>query len=183
MIYNFTNFKIELKKAEEFLNKEYKELNVGRASPLVLDSVSMDSYGSYVPIKNVASISIEDPKTLRVAPWDKSQIKFIEKAILSANIRLSVATDDSGIRVIFPQLTTETRAKLVKVLKEKLEEARITVRRDRERIWDEIQKEEKESKITEDQRFKAKEELQKAVDEANSILENMFEKKEKEVMG
>ena len=183
MIYNFTNFKIELKKAEEFLNKEYKELNVGRASPLVLDSVSMDSYGSYVPIKNVASISIEDPKTLRVMPWDKSQIKFIEKAILSANIGLSVATDDLGIRVIFPQLTTETRAKLVKVLKEKLEEARITVRRDRERIWDEIQKEEKESKITEDQRFKAKEELQKAVDEANSILENMFEKKEKEVMG
>ena len=183
MIYNFTNFKIELKKAEEFLNKEYKELNVGRASPLVLDSVSMDSYGSYVPIKNVASISIEDPKTLRVAPWDKSQIKFIEKAILSANIGLSVATDDLGIRVIFPQLTTETRIKLVKVLKEKLEEARITVRRDRERIWDEIQKEEKESKITEDQRFKAKEELQKAVDEANSILENMFEKKEKEVMG
>ncbi len=183
MIHNFSNFKIELKKAEEFLSKEYREINIGRASPIILDSISMDSYGSYVPIKNLASISIEDSKTLRVKPFDKSEIKFIEKAIISANLGLSVATDDGGIRVIFPQLTTETRIKLVKVLKEKLEEARITVRRERERIWDDIQEKEKESKITEDQKFKAKEELQKAVDEANAILENTFEKKEKEVMG
>jgi len=165
------------------LGKEYSQLNIGRASPQVLDGISVDSYGSFVPLKNVASVSIEDPKTLRIVPWDKSQIKSIEKAIVGANLGLSVATDDAGIRVIFPQLTTETRQTLVKVLKEKLEEQRITVRKERERIWDEVQKMEKEGKMTEDEKFKTKEELQKIIDEINKILETTFEKKEKEVMG
>ena len=118
MQYNFSNFKTDLTKVEEFLGKEYRELNAGRAMPSVLDSVSVESYGAFMPIKNLASISIEDPKTLRIAPWDKNQIKDIERAIMSANLGISVATDDVGIRVIFPQLTTENREKLVKVLKE-----------------------------------------------------------------
>ena len=183
MQYNFSNFKIGLKKIEEFLGKEYSQLSTGRASPMVLDGVSIESYGSYQPLKNVASISVEDPKTLRVAPWDKSQIKAIEKAITVADLGLSCATDESGIRVIFPQLTTETRQKLVKVLKEKLEEGRITVRKERGDIWDDIQKQEREAKMTEDEKIRAKDELQKIVDEANKNLEALFEKKEKEVMG
>ncbi len=75
MQYNFSNFKTELKKVGDFLGKEYSQLNIGRASPMVLDGVSVESYGSRVPLKNIASVSIEDPKTLRVAPWDKGQIK------------------------------------------------------------------------------------------------------------
>src|SRR3989338_7394275 len=144
MQYNFLNFKTEIKKIGDFLAKEYSQLNIGRASPMVLDGVSVESYGSRVPLKNVANISIEDPKTLRVAPWDKNQIKEIEKAIAGANLGLSVATDDLGIRVIFPQLTTETRQNLVKVLKEKLEEQRITVRRERETIWKDVETKERE---------------------------------------
>lgn len=183
MQYNFLNFKIELKKVEEFLGKEYSQLNIGRASPMILDGVSVESYGSYVPLKNVASISIEDPKTLRIAPWDKSQVKIIEKAIIGSNLGLSVATDDLGIRVIFPQLTTETRKTLVKVLKEKLEDQRIVVRREREVILSDIEEKEKEGKITEDDKFRAKEELQKIINETNDKLEATFEKKEREVMG
>ena len=183
MQYNFSNFKLENNKIAEYLIKEYSQLNIGRASPMILDGISVESYGSYVPLKNVASVSIEDPKTLRITPWDKNQIKEIEKAIVSSNLGLSVAADASGIRVIFPQLTTETRQTLVKVLKEKLEESRITVRKERERVWDEIQKLEKEGKITEDDKFKAKEDLQKIIDETNKNLENIFEKKEKEVLG
>ena len=183
MQYNFSNFKVEIKKIDDFLGKEYSQLSTGRASPMVLDSISVESYGAMQPLKNVASISIEDPKTLRIAPWDKGNIKGIEKAILVADLGLSCATDDSGIRVIFPQLTTETRQKLVKVIKEKLEESRITVRRERGRIWDDIQKLEKEGKMTEDERNRAKDELQKIVDEINKTLENTFTKKEKEVMG
>ena len=150
---------------------------------MVLDGVYVESYGSRVPLKNIASISIEDPKTLRVVPWDKSQIKDIEKSIAAANLGLSVATDDLGIRVIFPQLTTETRQSLVKVLKEKMEEQKITVRRERERIWQDVEAKEKEGKITEDERFKAKDELQKIIDEVNRTLEATYEKKQKEVMG
>lgn len=183
MQYNFANLKAELKKVEEFLSKEYTQLNVGRASPMVLDAVSVEAYGSYTPIKNVASVAIEDPKTLRIAPWDKTQIKQIEKAILASNLGLSVAVDDIGIRVIFPQLTTETRQTLVKVLKEKLEEARIAVRKHREGAWDDIQNKEREGKMTEDEKFRGKDELQKIIDETNKNLENIFSKKEGEVMG
>jgi ribosome recycling factor len=183
MQYNFSNFKTALKKVEEFLSKEYTQLNIGRASPMVLDGISVDSYGSFVPLKNVASVSIEDPKTLRIAPWDKSQVKGIEKAIISSNLGLSVATDDLGIRVIFPQLTTETRQTLVKVLKEKLEESRIVVRKERETVFRDMETKEKDSIMTEDEMFRAKEELQKIINETNGNLETIFEKKENEVMG
>jgi ribosome recycling factor len=183
MQYNFSNFKIGLKKIEEFLGKEYSQLSTGRASVMVLDGVSVETYGAYQPIKNVASISVEDPKTLRIAPWDKNQVKAIEKAIMVADLGLSVATDEAGLRVIFPQLTTETRQKLVKVLKEKMEEARITVRRERGDVWEDIQKQEKDGKMNEDEKMRSKDELQKIVDETNKNLEAHFEKKEREVMG
>src|ERR1035437_4708777 len=183
MQYNFSIFKEDLKKVAEHLSKEYSQLNTGRASPIVLDGVSVETYGAYQPIKNVASVSIEDPKTLRIMPWDKGQIKAIEKAVNAANLGLSVATDDAGIRVIFPQLTTETRQNLVKVLKQKMEDSKVTVRQERESVWDDIQAKEKEGKMTEDEKFKGKEDLQKAVDEANNNLEAVFEKKEKEVLG
>ena len=183
MQYNFSSFKAELKKIEEFLGKEYNHLNIGRASPSVLDGVTVESYGSYIPLKNAASVSIEDPKTLRIAPWDKNQIKSIEKAIVGANLGLSVATDDAGLRVIFPQLTTETRQTLVKVLKEKLEASRISVRREREKFSEDIEAKEKDGKMNEDERFRSKEELQKIVNETNKNLEAIFEKKEREVMG
>ena len=114
---------------------------------------------------------------------DKTKIKGIEKAIVASNLGLSVAVDDVGIRVIFPQLTTETRQTLVKVLKEKLEEQRITVRKEREVVFREIEAKEKEGKMTEDEMFRAKEELQKIINETNGNLEATFEKKEKEVMG
>lgn len=178
MSYNFTNFKNELKKAEDFLNKIYRELNIGRASPMVLDSIMIEAYGDMQPLKNVASISVEDPKTLRIAPWDKTHIKNIEKAIMLADLGLSTAVDDSGMRVIFPQLTTENRQKLVKILKEKLEDARITVRQVRQDTMNDIES----SEMTEDELKRSKDELQKIVDEVNKNLEESFKKKESEVM-
>ena len=182
MPYNFSNFKTEINKITEFLSKEYSQLNIGRASPMILDGIFVESYGARISLRNIASISIEDSKTLRVTPWDKNQIREIEKSITSANLGLSVAIDEAGIRIIFPKLTTETRSSLVKILKEKLEEQRIIVRRERERIWDEIQKLEKAGKLTEDEKFRAKDDLQKIIDNINKNLEDIFEKKENEVM-
>ena len=176
MAYNTSNFKNELKKVEEWLSKEYSSVHTGRATPLILDSISVESYGSYMPIKNIASVSIEDPKTLRISPWDKNQIKGIESAIGAANLGLSVVSDSDGVRAIFPMLTTENRMKLVKILKEKLEDARISVRQERQ---SEI---EKTSDLSEDEGKRAKDEIQKCVDEANRNLEAIFAKKETEVM-
>lgn len=176
MAYNTINFKVELKKVEEWLSKEYGGVHSGRATPMILDNINVESYGSFMPIKNVASISIEDPKTLRIAPWDKSQIKGIESAISAANLGLSVVSDSDGVRAIFPMLTTENRTKLVKILKEKLEEARISVRQERQA---EI---EKTGDLPEDDQKRAKDDIQKCVDEANQSLEAIFAKKETEVM-
>ena len=183
MQYNFGQFKNDLKKIEEWLSKEYSQIHTGRASPAVLDSVMISSYGSMMPIKNVAAISIEDPKTLRISPWDKGQIKDIEKGIQTSGFPLSVLTDGEGLRVIFPQLTEESRVNLVKLLKAKLEDARISARKEREKVWDDIQAQEKAGKIPEDEKFRAKNDLQKIVDTANNSLEEIFYKKEKEVMG
>ena len=183
MQYNFSALKVELKKVEEFLAKEYNQLNVGRAMPSVLDSISVESYGAKMPIKNVASIAIEDPKTLRISPWDKNQIKDIERAVAAANLGLSVAVDEAGIRVIFPQFTTETRQKLVKVLKEKLENSRITARHERERALKDMEAQVKIGKMNEDEKFRGKTELDKLIAETNKNLEAIFNRKEKEVMG
>lgn len=176
MSYNTTNFKIELKKIEEWLSKEYASVHTGKATPMVLDSIMVESYGSRMPIKNVASVSIEDPKTLRIAPWDKNQIKDIESAIMEANLGLSVVSDSDGVRAIFPMLTTENRAKLAKILKERLEDARISVRKIRQEEMDTT------TDLPEDEMKRAKDEIQKCVDEANSNLEGIFAKKESDVM-
>ena len=165
MQYNTQNVKTELKKIEEWLSKEYSSVHTGRATPLILDGVVVDSYGSKMSIKNVASITVEDPKTLRVAPWDKSQIRSIESAVNDSNLGLSVISDSDGVRVIFPMLTTENRAKLVKVLKEKLEDARISVRKGRQSAIDSLEG------LTEDETKRAKEEIQKCVDDTNNNLD------------
>lgn len=183
MIYNSNAFKESLTKVIDWLKKEYSSLHTGQANPSVLDGITVDSYGTRQPIKNVASISIEDPKTLRVVPWDKSQLKEIENGIIASDIGLSVATDDAGLRVIFPQLTGETREKLVKVLKGKLEDARVSVRKERESAMKDIDAKEGEGGTSEDDIKFAKAEVQKQVDDTNKILEDVFGQKESVVLG
>jgi ribosome recycling factor len=176
MTYTTTACKQELKKIEDWLKNEYASVHTGKATPLVLDSVLVESYGSRSSLKNVASVTIEDSKTLRIAPWDKTQIKAIESAIAEANLGLSVVSDSDGVRAIFPMLTTENRTKLVKVLKEKLEDARISVRKVRQFAIDET------TDLSIDDAKRAKDDIQKCVDEANQNLEAIFDKKEVDVM-
>ncbi len=178
MAFNYTQLDTGLKESADWLAREFSRVHTGRATPILLDGVMVEAYGSQQPIKNVGSVNVEDARTLRVALWDKTLIKEVEKAITDANLGLSVAADTEGLRVIFPMLTTENRAKLVKVLKEKLEEARISVRKVREGALDEL----KSAELPEDDARRAKEEIQKRVDAANSKLESIFEGKEQEVM-
>jgi ribosome recycling factor len=176
-MYNLDKFKAEAKQADEWLIKEYSQIHTGRAAPALLDGVQVESYGAWQPIKNVASITIEDPKTLRVVPWDKSQIKDIERALHAANLGFSIAVDDLGVRVIIPALTTETRNQLAKIAKDKLEDARITIRKAREAQLDTL----KGQDLPEDTFRSAKDDLQKLVDTANSTLEATFARKETEI--
>src|SRR3972149_1766594 len=107
MAYNLNNFKEELKKTGAWLTNEFSHFHTGRANVSLLDAVVVSAYGAPQPIKNVASIASEDPKTLRVTPWDKSTIKEIERGIAASNLGASAIADENGLRVIFPALTTE----------------------------------------------------------------------------
>ncbi len=182
MSYDFSKFNTAVLEAEEWLKKELSMLRTGRANSSVLDSIYVESYGSMSPIAHVATVNMEDPRTIRVVPWDKSQVKSIEQAINKADIGISVSTDDAGLRVIFPELTGERRLQVVKLLKDRLEDTKITMRKAREATISDLKNAEKDGELTEDEHFKAKEDLQKLVDAANSKFDEMAAKKEKEIM-
>lgn len=182
MLYNFSTLKQKIAETENWLKKEYSSIRTGRATPIILDSIWVESYGARLGINQVASITIEDPKTLRVSPWDKTQIKVIEKAIGDAGLGLSVVVDDKGLRVIFPQLTAESRASFIKLSKQKHEEARKTLRLERDKIKEDIESKEKKGEITEDDKFRFLEEMQKNIDEVNKKFDEMAERKEHEII-
>ncbi|MEK7120952.1 MAG: ribosome recycling factor [Patescibacteria group bacterium] len=179
----FNQYKKRIEEIEEWLTTELASIHTGRATPAVLDRISVEAYGARVSIKEVAGINIENARTLRITPWDLAQIKSIEKAITTSDLGLSVSVDDKGIRASFPELSSERRDALVKVIKTRLEDARVSLRKEREDAWQSIQKQEKDKVISEDDKFRLKDEMQKITDEANKALEEKIEKKEKEVLG
>jgi ribosome recycling factor len=181
MTYDFKSLETKLEGAREWLSREYRGLRTGRATPAILDGVTVQAYGSQMPLKQVGNVSVEDARSLRITPWDMGLIKDIERGIVAANLGIGTATDASGIRVTFPELTSERREQLIKVAKQKLEEARTTVRLARDEAWKSIQEKEKNSEITEDDKFRLKDELQKKIDTCNEDLEKYFEKKEAEM--
>ena len=183
MAYNFSQTELDREIIIEWLKAEYRSISTGRATPQVLDLVHIDLYGARTPIAHTGSITIEDPRTLRVSPWDKSVIGQMEKAINDADLGLSVSSDDGGLRVHFPALTTETRQKLVKLLKDRLEDARVRVRSLREDTNKDIDARAKGGEYGEDEQYRYREDMQKLVDGANNELEELFQKKEREVMG
>ncbi|MES2213212.1 MAG: ribosome recycling factor [Patescibacteria group bacterium] len=181
MAYNFSPLKQSIKDIEEWLKREYTTIRTGRATPAILDGVHVEAYGSDMTITQLANISVEDARMLRVAPWDMSTVKAIEKGIVASDLGLSVAVDDKGIRVMFPDLTSDRRVALVKIAKQKLEDARVTLRTEREKTIKEIERQEKEGEISEDEKFRLKTELQKMVDDTSRTLEEVFNKKDKEI--
>ncbi len=179
--YDFKNFDGKLPAAKEWLAKEYRGVRTGRAAPAILDGVMVSAYGSMMPLKQVATVGVEDARTLRVQPFDTSVLKDIERAIVAGNLGVGTATDGATVRVTFPELSTERREQLIKLAKGKLEEARTTVRLARDEAWKDIQEKVRVSALTEDDKYSLKDELQKHVDKANGELEGMFEAKQKEM--
>jgi ribosome recycling factor len=181
MTYNFTQFKQKSIEVAEWLTREFSGIRTGRASPAILDGVLVESYGSQMLINQVATISTEGARTIRILPWDSSQTKAIEKAIIASGLGLSCTVDGNGLRVIFPELTADRRVQLLKIAKQKMEDAKTTLRGEREKTIREIDAQEKSGDISEDEKFRLKTELQKMVDEAGAKLSEIFEKKEKEI--
>lgn len=181
MTYDFSQFKKKIKDLEEWLKRELSQIRTGRASPALLDGIKVEAYGVMTALNQIGSMGIEDARTLRLTLWDPSQAKAVEKAIMLANIGVAVAVDDKGIRVSFPELTSDRRTSIVKIAKEKVEQGKITLRKLRDEVWDDIQKKEKQGGMGEDEKFRFKTEMEKLVQEANKMLEEQGSKKEKEI--
>jgi len=176
-----TEIKQKLKEVKDWLQQEFANIRTGQASPALLDFVKVESYGTLMPLNQISTVGVEDARTLRVSVWDASVVKAAEEAIRDAELGVSVVGDSTGLRVIFPELTSERREQLLKLAKSKLEDARIAVRAIRDDFMKVIEKSEKAGDIGEDEKFTKKEAVQSAVDEINRSLESLCNQKESEL--
>src|SRR3989344_8893245 len=173
------SLKEKLNKVIEYFKGEIVVLRTGRATPALVEDLQVDYYGTKTPLKALASISTPDPRQILIQPWDKGALQPIEKAIQSSQLGLNPVVDGVYIRLNLPQLTEERRKDLIKILGQKAEETKISVRKAREEVLRVVDDAEKKKEISEDEKFRKKQETQKTVDEINKKIEEIVSAKEK----
>lgn len=172
----------KLKKSLETLKKDYGSLRAGRATPSLLDKVTVDYYGTPTPVNQMANVTIPEPRVIVIKPYDKSTLKEIEKAIQKSDLGLNPNSDGVAIRLTIPQPTQERRKELVKVVNKKAEDCKVAMRNIRRDANEAIKKIEKDKKITEDDRKDAQDKIQKLLDKYIKLVDSTKATKEKEVM-
>ncbi|MCD7871751.1 MAG: ribosome recycling factor [Clostridiales bacterium] len=178
----FAKTKEKMEKCLDSLDRDYKAVRAGRANPAVLDRISVDYYGSPTPINQMAAISVPEPRTLMIQPWDISSLKEIEKAINTAEIGINPNNDGKVIRLIFPPLTEERRKELVKDISKRSEEAKVAIRNIRRDAMDDLKKLKKNSEITEDDLKDGEKKMQDITDSYVKQTDEMEKKKEQEIL-
>ncbi len=172
----------EFDKVFAFLEGEAAKIRTSRVNPSLVEDVAVNCFGKIFPLKQLATISIPEPKQILIQPWDKSYIEGIVSALEKTGIGANPVVDKDAVRIYLPPLTEEYRKNLLRLLSEKQEQARQTIRRWREEAWEEIQERFKDGKIREDDKFRAKDELQELIDEYNEKIDKLGEKKKKEIL-
>ena len=178
---DYPEFESKMKKTTEVLSQQLEAVRAGRANAAVLNQISVEYYGVPTPIQQVASVSVPDPRTLMIQPWDASILKGIEKAILASELGINPQNDGRVIRLVFPQLTEERRKELAKQVKKYGEEAKVAVRNIRRDAIDKFKKQQKASEITEDDYKNIEKDIQKLTDDYIKEVELIAEAKEKEL--
>ena len=176
------NVKPEFEKAFKFLEGEIAKIRTSRASPALVEDIEVNAFGSKFTIKQLGAISTPQVNQIVIQPWDTSYIEPIEKAISQSGLGMSAVVDKNIIRLNLPQLTEEYRTALSKILGEKAEQTKQTIRRAREDAWNKIQAAQKAKEISEDDKFRGKDELQKVVDDYQEKIKNLVEKKKNELI-
>ncbi len=171
----------KMKKSLEIFKEELAKIRAGVASPAILDVVKVEYYGSVMPVKQLATISVPEPRLIVIQPWDKGSLSEIEKAIWRANLGLNPTNDGSVIRIQIPELTDERRKELVKLVKNEAEHAKVSVRNVRREAIEKLRKAKKDSEITEDDEKKGEEKIQKLTDKYVEEIDKVAEAKEKEI--
>jgi len=172
----------KMHKAVEVVRQEFIKIRTGKATTTLLDGVKVDYYGTQTPLGQVANVSVKDIHTIAVAPWDKSMLQPIEKAIIAANLGFNPITDANGIRVPIPPLNEERRRELVKLVKKFAEEGKIAIRNVRRDAIEHLKKSEKEEHFSEDERKRAEQDAQKMTDKFIKDVDALVGHKEKEIM-
>ncbi|HHX21288.1 MAG TPA: ribosome recycling factor [Clostridiales bacterium] len=174
--------KEKMEKTREVLRRELQSLRAGRANPQLLDRITVDYYGAQTPLNQMANISAPEPRLLTISVWDVKAIPLVEKAILKSDLGLNPANDGKIIRLVIPELNEERRRELTKLVRKTAEESKVAVRSIRRDAMEQIKKLEKDSAISEDDRRRGEDELQKITDAAVKEIDVLADEKEKEIM-
>ncbi|WP_314011019.1 ribosome recycling factor [Pseudostreptobacillus hongkongensis] len=172
----------KMEKTIESTKTHFSHVRAGRANVSMLDGITVDYYGQMSPLNQVGTVSAPEARLLVVDPWDKSLIPTIEKAILAANIGFNPSNDGRIIRLVVPELTEDRRKEYVKLVKKEAEEGRVAARNVRKDYNNKVRKMEKDSEITEDELKSAEEKIQKLTDKCITVIDELFAKKEKELL-
>ena len=178
----FDEFDERVAKVLNNFKNEMRSIRAGRANPHILDKITVDYYGTPTPINNMANISVPEARLLVIAPWDKSQLKAIEKAILAGNIGINPNSDGQVIRLVFPELTEERRRSTVKEAKTLVEESKVVMRNARRDAIDELKKMQKASTITEDDLKNLTADIDKKLSAHTDDVDKLFKDKEQEIL-
>lgn len=176
-----TETKVKMQKALEHLKQELVSVRTGRANPALIDQIKVDVYGSTMILRDVASINSPEPRLLLVQPWDKGNAQVIMKAIRDSGQGLNPSEDSNVIRVPIPQLNEDSRKELIKLVHEKVENAKVSVRSSRREAMEIIDKEEKRGKISKDDRYQYAEKVQKVTDEISELIDDILKAKEQDL--
>ena len=171
----------KMKKTVDFLEQDYATIRAGRANPHVLDKIRVDYYGTPTPLQQVGNITVPEARMIQIQPWEKSLITDIEKAILASDVGITPSNDGSVIRLVFPELTEERRKDLVKEVKKKAEDGKVAVRNVRRDGNDALKKLEK-AEVSEDEVADLQDKLQKLTDGYIKTIDDLMDKKSKEIM-
>ena len=182
MAYDFKKLEEKINAAAERFKNETASLRTGRANPALVQDLKIEAYGETNSLKNLASISTEDAKTISVQPWDKSLLEAIEKGINNSALGLRASAAKDKVRVVLPAITQERREALLKLLKKKLEETRVSLRKARDEVWKDIQEKERSKAISEDEKFRLKEQMEEKIKTGAEKLDEVAKKKEREIM-
>lgn len=177
-----TNHQKEFEATLEHLKTDLNSIRGNRAHPSLVEEIKIDVYGSEMRVKEIASITIPEPRVVVVQPWDKSVLKDLERVLAKADLNVGLQNDGAVLRLTLPPLTEESRQQILKVLGQKLEAGRVQLRQIREKIREAIVKAERENEITEDDRYKAQEDLDTFVGKYLEEIKTVGERKEAEVM-
>ncbi|OLD57405.1 MAG: ribosome recycling factor [Armatimonadetes bacterium 13_1_40CM_3_65_7] len=174
--------KVHMQKTIDATKREFGGIRTGRATPALLERITVDYYGAQTPVNQVATVTAPDPRLLVIQPWDKRMIKEVERAIQKSELGLTPSTDGTVIRLSIPGLTEERRRELVKVVRKHAEEGRVAIRNIRRDHKDKLEQLEKGGKISEDDSRRAVDELQKLTDRYIKEIESLLSAKEAEIM-